>query len=131
MRTEICSLACFGLTFVNGGAQAQSPVTGGSGVMKFDLPTLLGQTPLDAFDAVFGITETYDELLSLPGNNPGSAVAWDFNPIGTPSPAGRLIQSTSLDIDPADVLATWGPATNDNGAFVKGGEQIGFGGMTR
>lgn len=47
------------------------------------------------------------------------------------SPAGRTIQGTTLTIDPSNVLGTWGAVTSDFGAFAIGGEQIGFGGMTR
>ena len=55
---------------------------------------------------------------------------WNINPLGTPSPTGRQIQGTTLNIDPTDVLGSWGGGS-DVGAFLTGGEQIGFGGMTR
>lgn len=106
-------------------------IASGSTTIEFDLPTLLAETPLDSFDATFGITEARDDLLFLPGNTPGSSATWSFNPLGTPSPTGRQIQGTTLTVDPGDVLGTWGAASSDVGSFVSGGEQIGFGGMTR
>lgn len=110
---------------------AEVGILNGSATLEFDFPTLFDQSPLDSLDAAFGITETRDQLLNLPGNTPGSVLNWDINPLGTPSPAGRQIQGTTLSIDPADVLGSWGAASTDVGAFVSGGEQIGFGGMTR
>jgi hypothetical protein len=68
--------------------------------MSFDLPTFLGQSPLNTFDAAFGITETRDQLLNLPGNSPSASQNWVTNPVGTPSPTGRTIQGTTLTIDP-------------------------------
>jgi len=109
---------------------AEVGIINGSATMAFDLPTLLGQSPLNSLDAAFGITETRDQLLNLPGNNPSSSLNWNLNPVGTPSPTGRQIQGTTLTIDPGNVLGTWG-AGSDIGAFLTGGEQIGFGGMTR
>lgn len=111
---------------------AEVGIASGSATMSFDLPTLLGQTPLNTFDAAFGITETRTQVLTtLPGNNPSASQTWATNPVGTPSPAGRTIQGTTLTIDPTNVLGTWGSVTSDSGAFASGGEQIGFGGMTR
>jgi len=110
---------------------AEYGIASGSGSISFDMSVLLGQTPLNSLDAVFGITETRNECLGLPGNNPGSTVFWDINPVGTPSPAGRQIQGTTLTVDPNNVFGSWGPATSDSGVFVSGGEQVGFGGMTR
>ncbi|MFM1882048.1 MAG: hypothetical protein RJA05_457 [Planctomycetota bacterium] len=110
---------------------AEVGIVGGSATMSFDLPTFLGQSPLNAFDAAFGIAETRDQLLSLPGNSPSASQSWVTNPLGVPSPVGRTIQGTTLTIDPANVLGTWGSVTSDFGAFAIGGEQIGFGGMTR
>ncbi len=109
---------------------AEVGILSGSATLEFDFPTLFDQSPLDSLDAAFGITETRDQLLNLPGNNPGSVLNWDINPLGTPSPAGRQIQGTTLNIDPTDVLGSWGGGS-DVGAFLTGGEQIGFGGMTR
>ena len=105
-------------------------VGSGSATLSFDMPTITTSTPLSSLDASFGITETATELLSLPGNSPSSSLAWAFNALGTASPAGRFIQGTSLDLDPTNVLGSWGGAS-DFGAFVAGGEQIGFGGATR
>jgi len=105
-------------------------LTCGSATIAFDLPVLLGETPLNQLDAVFGITETRDQLLSLPGNNPSPVITWELNLPGTPSPTGRLIQATTLVISHDNVLGTWQPG-NDVGPFLSGGEQIGFGGMTR
>jgi len=122
------ALSCIAMSTVNA---VEVGLDGGSASLSFDLPILLGQSPLNSFDASFGITETRNELLALPGNNPDSAVSWNINPLGTPSPTGRLIQGTSLTIDPNNVLGTWGEVTSDAGPFVSGGEQIGFGGITR
>jgi hypothetical protein len=130
MRSVITVTTTAALAAATIAAASEIGIVGGSATMKFDLTAFLGQTPLDSFDAVFGITETRDELLALPGNNPPSSVKWMLNPIGTPSPTGRQIQGTTLSIDPADVLATWAGGI-DSGAFLSGGEQIGFGGMTR
>jgi hypothetical protein len=111
---------------------AEVGIASGSATMSFDLPAFLGQSPLNTFDAAFGITETRTQVLSgLPGNNPAASQTWVTNPVGTPSPTGRTIQGTSLTIDPSNVLGTWGAVTSDFGAFAVGGEQIGFGGMTR
>ena len=111
---------------------AEVGIASGSATMSFDLPAFLGQSPLNTFDAAFGITETRTQVLSgLPGNNPSASQTWVTNPVGTPSPTGRTIQGTTLTIDPSNVLGTWGAVTSDFGAFASGGEQIGFGGMTR
>ncbi len=110
---------------------AEFGLASGSATMSFDLPTFLGQSPLNTFDAAFDITETRDQLLGLPGNNPAASQTWLTNPVGTPSPTGRTIQGTTLTIDPSNVLGTWGGVSSDFGAFAIGGEQIGFGGMTR
>jgi MYXO-CTERM domain-containing protein len=126
-------LAC---CILSGAAVAASAtevgILSGSGTMSFDLPTFLGQTPLDSFDAAFGITETRTQVLSgLPGNNPAASQTWAINPVGTPSPTGRSVQGSTLAIDPTNILGTWGGVASDFGAFASGGEQIGFGGMTR
>jgi hypothetical protein len=105
-------------------------ITGGTATLTYDLPVLLKSTPLAGFNAVFGITETYDEVLSLPPNNPPATVSWPLNLQGTPSPPGRGVQSTTLDLDPLDVLGTW-TTGSDVGSFLVGGEQIAFGGLTR
>lgn len=106
-------------------------ISGGSVGFSLDLPTLYAQTPLDHLDAVFGVTETRDELLSLPGDTPGSVFGWDLNVGAVSSPAGRELQGTDLIVNTHDVLGSWGSATSDVGAFVSGGSQIGFGGVTR
>ncbi|MBS0192177.1 MAG: hypothetical protein U0573_06080 [Phycisphaerales bacterium] len=116
--------------FALAGGAAPRPITGGSATLTFDLSALLGQTPLNGFNAVFGITETRNELLSLPGNNPGAAVTWAVNPVGIASPTGRQVQGSTLLVDSSDVLGNWA-AGNDFGPFLPGGDQIGFGGMTR
>ena len=116
---------------VGSATAAEVGIAGGSATMTFDLPTFLGQSPLNTFDAAFGITETRDQLLNLPGNSPSASQIWVTNPVGTPSPRGRTIQGSTLTIDPANVLGTWGAVASDFGAFAIGGEQIGFGGMTR
>jgi hypothetical protein len=116
---------------VGSATAAEVGIAGGSATMTFDLPTFLGQSPLNTFDAAFGITETRDQLLNLPGNSPSASQIWVTNPVGTPSPTGRTIQGTTLTIDPSNVLGTWGAVASDFGAFAIGGEQIGFGGMTR
>jgi hypothetical protein len=119
------------LAITSGAHASEVRVERGTATMTFNLPAFLGQTPLDTFNAAFGITETRTEVLSgLPGNNPGPAVTWALNAPGTPSPAGRQIQGTTLEIDPADLFGTWA-AASDIGPFLFGGEQIGFGGMTR
>jgi hypothetical protein len=46
------------------------------------------------------------------------------------SPAGRTLQTTTLDYNTADVLGSWTPGS-DLGAFLSGGEQIGLEGMSR
>lgn len=127
----VSSVLVLAASFAGTAAAEQYSVGSGTGLIAFDLNTLLGQTPLNSFDAAFGITETRAECLALPGNDPGSTVWWDVNPVGTPSPAGRQIQGTTLTVDPNDIFGSWSPATNDNGVFVSGGEQVGFGGMTR
>lgn len=109
---------------------SEVPLTGGSAKLTFDLAPLLSQTPLAGLDAIFGITQTRDESLSLPGNNPSPEAVWALNLTGAPSPSGRVVQETTLKIDPDNVLASWSPG-NDVGPFLTGGEQIGFGGMTR
>ncbi|MFM1882049.1 MAG: hypothetical protein RJA05_458 [Planctomycetota bacterium] len=113
------------------GAFAQEvAITGGTATLTYDLPVLLESTPLAGFNAVFGITETYDEVLNLPPNNPPANVSWPLNMSRTPSPPGRGVQSTTLELDPLNVLQTWSTG-NDLGAFLVGGEQIAFGGLTR
>jgi hypothetical protein len=105
-------------------------ITGGTATLTYDLPVLLKSTPLAGFNAVFGITESYDEVLNLPPNNPPATVSWPLNLLGTPSPQGRGVQSTTLELDPANVFETW-TSGNDVGPFLVGGEQIAFGGLTR
>ena len=130
MKSVLALVVLSGLT-VSTATAAEVGIVSGSATMSFDLPTFLGQSPLNTFDAAFGITETRDQLLNLPGNNPSASQTWVTNPVGTPSPTGRTIQGTTLTIDPSNVLGTWGGVTSDFGAFAIGGEQIGFGGMTR
>jgi len=127
---SVLALVVLSCLAVSTAAAAEVGIASGSATMSFDLPTLLGQTPLNTFDAAFGITETRDQLLNLPGNSPSASQTWVTNPVGTPSPTGRTIQGTTLTIAPSNILGTWG-AASDSGAFVSGGEQIGFGGMTR
>lgn len=105
-------------------------VGSGSASIGFDLATIGAITPLSGLNASFGNTETYNEVLSLPSNSPGSSLSWAINPLGTPSPDGRAIQGTNLDIDAGNVLGSWGGGT-DLGVYLLGGEQIGFGGATR
>ena len=130
MKSVLALVVLSGLA-VSTATAAEVGIVSGSATMSFDLPTFLGQSPLNTFDAAFGITETRDQLLNLPGNNPSASQTWVTNPVGTPSPTGRTIQGTTLTIDPSNVLGTWGGVTSDFGAFAIGGEQIGFGGMTR
>jgi len=130
MKSVLALVVLSGLA-VSTATAAEVGIASGSATMSFDLPTFLGQSPLNTFDAAFGITETRDQLLNLPGNSPSASQNWVTNPVGTPSPTGRTIQGTTLTIDPANVLGTWGAVTSDFGAFAIGGEQIGFGGMTR
>lgn len=130
MKSVLALVVLSGLA-VSTATAAEVGIASGSATMSFDLPTFLGQSPLNTFDAAFGITETRDQLLNLPGNSPSASQNWVTNPVGTPSPTGRTIQGTTLTIDPANVLGTWGSVTSDFGAFAIGGEQIGFGGMTR
>jgi len=114
-----------------GASASEVRIESGTATMMFNLPAFLGQTPLNTFNAAFGIIETRSQVLSeLPGNNPGPSVTWKLNPAGTPSPLGRLVQGTTLAIEPSDVLGSWGAASYI-GPFLFGGEQIGFGGMTR
>lgn len=117
------------IVFISAAASADQ-VGAGSATLSFDIPTITTITPLSGLNASFGITETATELLSLPGNSPSSSLTWAINPLGTASPAGRFIQGTDLDLDPSNVLGSWGGGT-DLGAFLVGGEQIGFGGATR
>lgn len=105
-------------------------ITGGTATLTYDLPVLLANSPLAGFNAVFGITESYDEVVSLPNNNPPASVSWALNLPGTANPQGRGVQSNTLELDPADILGTWTPG-NDVGPFLSGGEQIAFGGLTR
>jgi hypothetical protein len=130
MKSVLALVVLSGLA-VSTATAAEVGIVSGSATMSFDLPTFLGQSPPNTFDAAFGITETRDQLLNLPGNSPSASQNWVTNPVGTPSPTGRTIQGTTLTIDPANVLGTWGAVTSDFGAFAIGGEQIGFGGMTR
>lgn len=130
MKSVLSFVVLSGLA-VSTAAASEVGIASGSATMSFDLPTFLGQSPLNTFDAAFGITETRDQLLNLPGNSPSASQNWVTNPVGTPSPTGRTIQGTTLTIDPSNVLGTWGAVTSDAGAFAIGGEQIGFGGMTR
>jgi hypothetical protein len=130
MKSVLALVVLSGLA-VSSATAAEVGIASGSATMSFDLPTFLGQSPLNTFDAAFGITETRDHLLNLPGNSPSASQTWATNPVGTPSPTGRTIQPTTLTIDAANVLGTWGPVASDFGAFAIGGEQIGFGGMTR
>lgn len=130
MKSVLALCVVSGLA-VGSATAAEVGIAGGSATMTFDLPTFLGQSPLNTFDAAFGITETRDQLLNLPGNSPSASQIWVTNPVGTPSPTGRTIQGTTLTIDPSNVLGTWGAVASDFGAFAIGGEQIGFGGMTR
>lgn len=112
-------------------AQAQdAEILFGAAQISFDLPKLLGQTPLHRLDAVFGIKETRDDLLELPGNSPAPKVTWRVNWAGIPSPTGRTIQPSTLKFSKSNLLGTWSTGS-DLGAFLVGGEQIGFGGMTR
>ena len=130
MKSVLALVVLSGLA-VSTATAAEVGIASGSATMSFDLPTFLGQSPLNTFDAAFGITETRDQLLNLPGNSPSASQIWVTNPVGTPSPTGRSIQGTTLTIDPSNVLGTWGAVASDFGAFAIGGEQIGFGGMTR
>lgn len=129
MKSVLAVVVLSGLTASVSAAEVG--IASGSATMSFDLPTFLGQSPLNTFDAAFGITETRSQVLSLPGNSPSASQTWVTNPVGTPSPAGRSVQGTSLAIDTANVLGSWGAVSSDSGAFVSGGEQIGFGGVTR
>ncbi|MCE2923942.1 MAG: hypothetical protein LW822_00535 [Phycisphaeraceae bacterium] len=131
MKSVLALVVLSGLAVSTANA-AEVGIASGSATMSFDLPTFLGQSPLNTFDAAFGVTETRTQVLSgLPGNNPSASQTWATNPVGTPSPTGRTIQGSTLTIDPANVLGTWGAVASDFGAFAIGGEQIGFGGMTR
>ncbi|MFN7396674.1 MAG: hypothetical protein ACK5UW_06980 [bacterium] len=130
MKSVLALVVLSGLA-VSTATAAEVGIASGSATMSFDLPTFLVQSPQNTFDAASGITETRDQLVNLPGNNPSASQTWVTNPVGTPSPTGRTIQSTTLTIDPSNVLGTWGGATSDFGAFAIGGEQIGFGGVTR
>jgi hypothetical protein len=130
MKSVLALCVVSGLA-VGSATAAEVGIAGGSATMTFDLPTFLGQSPLNTFDAAFGITETRDQLLNLPGNSPSASQIWVTNPVGTPSPTGRSIQGTTLTIDPSNVLGTWGAVASDFGAFAIGGEQIGLGGVTR
>lgn len=131
MKSVLALVVLSGFT-VTTAAAAEVGIAGGSATLSFDLSTFLGQSPLSTFDAAFGITETRTEVLAgLPGNNPSAVQTWNTNPASTPSPTGRTIQGTTLTIDPANVLGTWGAVTSDVGSFASGGEQIGFGGLTR
>lgn len=118
------------LTSASGLSAAEVPITGGTATLTYDLPVLLKRTPLAGFNAVFGITETYDQVLHLPNNDPPATVSWPLNPPGTLNPAARGVQTNTLELDPADVLGTWSTG-NDVGSFLVGGEQIAFGGLTR
>ena len=129
MKTVFAFLLVSGAAAGVAGA-AQVGIASGSATLAFDLNTMLTQTPLDALNAAFGITETRTQCLNLPNNNPGSVLSWAINPVGTPTPAGRSVQGTTLTIDPTDVLGSW-TGGSDSGAFLSGGEQIGFGGMSR
>ncbi len=124
-------------------------ITGGSATftMNEGLSAALGE-----FDAFFDATRTRAQVLSdpAPGNapftespaDPASGVVTFVDSIrpssepvspGTPG-SGRSPQATTLDFDPADVLGTWSPSSDDFGAFVGSistGEQIAFTGMTR
>lgn len=89
-------------------------------------------TPLTTLSAIFGSTETRAQILAdtgvafAPGN-----LSFPAQPYTISNPTGRTLQATNVDLDPADLLGSWSPATSDFGAFVVGGEQIGLSGMTR
>ena len=70
-------------------------ITGGTATLTYDLPVLLANSPLAGFNAVFDITESYDEVVSLPNNNPPASVAWALNLPGTANPQGRGVQSNT------------------------------------
>jgi hypothetical protein len=109
------------------------PLASGEMVMSIDQAASAANTLVTTLVAFFGSTESRDECLSGPGVL-FDAANLDFPvlpAVVTNPPAGRALQATNADLDPADILGSWTPATNDFGMFVIGGEQIGLGGMMR
>jgi hypothetical protein len=108
------------------------PLASGEMVMSVDQSASAANTLVTTLEAFFGTTENRDECLSGPG------VLFDASTLDFPvlpavviNPPGRALQATNADLDPADILGSWAPATNDFGMFVIGGEQVGLGGMMR
>lgn len=104
----------------------------GNAVFSINEAASAANTPLTTLSAIFGSTETRAQILAdagvafAPGN-----LSFPAQPYTISNPTGRTLQATNVDLDPADLLGSWGPATGDFGAFVVGGEQIGLSGMTR
>jgi hypothetical protein len=104
----------------------------GSAVFSINEAASAANTPLTTISAFFGSSETRAQILADPGVafTPGN-LPFPAQPYTVSNPTGRTLQATNVDLDPADLLGSWTPATGDYGAFVVGGEQIGLSGMTR
>lgn len=106
----------------------------GTATINFDTAAMADHAPYRTIDGVFGLTEDYNTMVSgsLPSIAPSGSVTFDLNFGTSTAPYGRVYESTNLDLNPADILGSWGTST-DTGYFLSlgSGEQIGFGGGVR
>lgn len=104
----------------------------GNAVLSIDEAESGANTALTSLVAFFGSTESRNDCLSGPGVPfTASNLPFPAMPAVVTNPPGRTLQATNVDLDSADILGSWTPATSDFGSFVIGGEQIGLGGMMR
>lgn len=104
----------------------------GNAVLSIDEAASGASTALTTLVAFFGSTESRDDCLNAAGVPfTASNLPFPALPAVVTNPPGRTLQATNVDLDPADLLGSWTPATSDFGSFVIGGEQIGLGGMMR
>lgn len=144
MRNNMIAAAGLATVAMLAGVVSAATITGGSAswTLNEGLAASIGE-----FDALFSEATSRADTLALPapGNAPFTETPADpstgsvtFTESVRPSGAmlitgdGRTRQATTLDFDPANVLASWSTATSaGGGAFVSGGEQIGLTTMQR
>jgi hypothetical protein len=114
---------------INGSAET---LVSGHAVFSIDQTASAASTAVTTLEAFFGSTESRSECLSGTGVSfTATNLPFPALPSVVSNPSGRTLQATTVDLDPADILGSWTPATSDFGPFVIGGEQIGLSGMTR
>lgn len=113
------------------GGSAETLVSGNA-VFSINETASESNTVVTTLEAFFGSSESRTECLSGTGVSFNAAsLPFPALPAVVTHPPGRTLQATTVDLDPADILGSWTPATSDFGPFVIGGEQIGLGGMMR